>query len=1341
MSKQPEVIKKTWAGAGVAFFVVLAWCVFNYFTWRQTELEMRSELEQRTQQAAEVVDAGLLRDLTGTQSDLHTREYQALKNQLMLLHQVFPESRFLYLMGKRPDGTVYFFVDSEPLGSPDVSPPGQVYGDVTTPLLDVFRDGQTRSEGPVSDAWGTWISALTPIKDPIRGKVLAVFGMDVDARDWKRLIIGKLAPTMIMSAALAAAVLGSYFLLRWRAVKSTQSAQNLLLSHAETIVVLVVGLLLTGLVALQSHKNEEVSRIVTFERIAAVHSSSISKQLQDVENYQLEGLARFFESSVYVDREEFRQYTSALTQASAVQSWQWIPVLAPQDLNLVEQQARQEGLKDFHFWEFDEDGKPRPLTARAYYYPVTYAAPLEANLTALGYDLGSDAARRPAIERALKTGAVSASGGVQPVLEQGDQREVLVLRPVFARPDGNTQTGLVAAVVSMQSVLEDSLSLPEGGLPSLYIDLYQLEAGVPAQFLAGNSPDEIVAIHTQENFGGHLYSDFDFIQPITAFGNMYAVMAHPGLLFRQLYPARAGWITAIYGLLSTGLLTLLVFFLVSRREALATLVAERTAALTESEANYRELFEAESDAIFLIDNESGQIIQANQAASAMYGFENDALLSLRNTDLSAEPEKTREATRNYSPDPGRIVTIPLRWHRRKDGAVFPVEITARHFTRQGRSVHVCAIRDISERLAAEETLRLQGTALQSAANAIIITDLSGKIQWANPAFSKLTGYSVKEALGKKPGELLKSGLQDEAFYRQMWATIIKGQIWRGEVINRRKDGSLYSEEMTITPVKTKLGEISHFIAIKQDISERKQREEELQAIASMSAALRSATTRADMLSIVLDQLTRLLKLDGAALIFQDHASAEAVVEAASGEFRQGLRTRVPPGEGISGKVLSSGQPFVTADIRQEPGVIWNDVFKVVHAVACIPMVVESQTIGVLWAGQQTEFQPGEIRLLTSIADIAANAIHRERLREETLQQLERMATLRAIDQVLASNVDVKVTLNFILKQLTAQLGVDAAAILLNNPHSLTLEYAAGHGFTTREIEHSIIRIGEDVAGRAAAAHTTIHIADLQNDHFNRKELVKKEGLVSYLVTPLVVKWQVKGVLEIFQRSRLDLRPDWVDYFETLAGQAAIAIDNAQLFEGLERSNLELTLAYDATIEGWSRAMDLRDTETEGHTQRVTDLAVRLARAAGMSEEHIAHLRRGALLHDMGKLGIPDSILLKPGPLDEQEWEIMRTHPVLARDMLEPIAYLRPALDIPYCHHEKWDGSGYPRGLKGQEIPLAARIFAVVDVYDALTSDRPYRPAWTKEAALAYIREQSGAHFDPRMVDLFLQIVV
>ncbi|HDD55359.1 MAG TPA: HD-GYP domain-containing protein, partial [Chloroflexi bacterium] len=226
----------------------------------------------------------------------------------------------------------------------------------------------------------------------------------------------------------------------------------------------------------------------------------------------------------------------------------------------------------------------------------------------------------------------------------------------------------------------------------------------------------------------------------------------------------------------------------------------------------------------------------------------------------------------------------------------------------------------------------------------------------------------------------------------------------------------------------------------------------------------------------------------------------------------------------------------------------------------------------------------------------------------------------------------------------------------------------------------------------------------------------------------------------FHRSPLDPLPEWIDFLNTAAGQAAIAIDRLNLFNGLERSNMDLNRAYNDVIEGWARALELRDRKTEGHSRRVEELTLAIARKMGIEKEKLAHIRQGALLHDIGKIGIPDSILQKPGKLTEEEWEVMKKHPIYAYEVLNQIDHLKPALDIPRYHHERWDGSGYPEGLKGKEIPLAARIFAVVDVWDALRSDRPYREAWPDEKALEHIKEESGKHFDPRVVEVFLEIL-
>lgn len=376
-----------------------------------------------------------------------------------------------------------------------------------------------------------------------------------------------------------------------------------------------------------------------------------------------------------------------------------------------------------------------------------------------------------------------------------------------------------------------------------------------------------------------------------------------------------------------------------------------------------------------------------------------------------------------------------------------------------------------------------------------------------------------------------------------------------------------------------------------------------------------------------------------------------------------------------------------------------------------------------------------IGIVTTCEDIT----ERKRAEEQIKRQLQRLTTLREIDMAILSSFDIRVILNVLLNHLLNQLNIHAALIMMLNPYTLTLEYAVSRGFRSDIIRNTRFRLGEGLAGQVALERRLICIPNLQEKGITciNPSFMDEENVSAYYGLPLIAKGQVKGTLEIFHRTQINPEPEWLDFMDSLAAQAAIAIDNATMFNDLQRSNTELSLAYDTTLDGWSRALDLRDKETEGHSQRVTEITMRIARALGISESELVHVRRGALLHDIGKMGIPDSILLKPGPLNNDEWDIMKRHPVYAYEMLSPISFLKPALDIPYCHHEKWDGTGYPRGLKGNEIPLSARIFSVADVWDALCSARSYRSAYTKEKALDHIRSLENNHFDPEVLKVFL----
>ena len=524
-----------------------------------------------------------------------------------------------------------------------------------------------------------------------------------------------------------------------------------------------------------------------------------------------------------------------------------------------------------------------------------------------------------------------------------------------------------------------------------------------------------------------------------------------------------------------------------------------------------------------------------------------------------------------------------------------------------------------------------------------------------------------------------------------------------------------------------------------------QRLAELEAVSRVSTALRAAETLEEMTPILLQETLNVLNSQAGGIVLYDPSTGSLKQVVAQG-WCADLNEMMPHSiEGIIGYVYSSGKTYHVKDIRSDPRVFkaarqhlpahWSGVV--------VPIRSVQEVIGVLYVfvPASRQFSKQEVRILNVLAEIAGNAIHRSQLHEQTEQRLRYLTALRAVDHAITSSLDVRVTLQILLEQLTAQLGVDAADVLLLDPYLQTLEYAGGSGIRNPTIIRTVLRLNEDLMEKIVLQRQFLYIPDLaQHQGSRRAQILATDGFTSYLGIPLITKGEVKGVLELLYIPPCKIDPELRNFISAVADQAAIAIENAQLFDSLQRSNMELKIAYDSTLEGWAKALELRDRETEGHSKRVTEMTVQLARAMGMTEEELLHVRRGAILHDIGKMGIPDEILHKEGNLTDEEEKIMQQHPRFAFEMLLPIQFLRPALDIPYYHHEKWDGTGYPEGLKGEQIPLAARIFAVVDVFDALTSDRPYRPAWPKEKALAYIHEQAGKHFDPEVVKHFLKLV-
>ncbi len=493
----------------------------------------------------------------------------------------------------------------------------------------------------------------------------------------------------------------------------------------------------------------------------------------------------------------------------------------------------------------------------------------------------------------------------------------------------------------------------------------------------------------------------------------------------------------------------------------------------------------------------------------------------------------------------------------------------------------------------------------------------------------------------------------------------------------------------------------------------REREAEQAALATFAAALRSTTTRAAMLPIILEQVQTLLQVDGVALLHQESSNGQLTVEATLNWLNPASARPTP----------APDEPVEAASTR-----------PIGMSAANAPLVALGQTIGLLSVNARRTISPPQARLLNALTDMAASALHRAALHEQTERRLLRLAALHAVDVAITTSFDLRVTLSIMLDHLVSQLQVDAAAVVLLSPPVPALEYAAVRGLNLGLLRQA--RTTTLPAAQVVAQRAPLHLPNLEAARSNWPTALA--GFSSYYGLPLIAKGRLHGVLEVLTRRPLAPNQEWLEFLESLATQSAIAIDSATLFADLQRTNLELSLAYDATIEGWARVLEARGIESPGHSRRVADLTMQLARQAGLNDSELVQVRRGALLHDIGMLAVAESVVLRPGPLNEADQADVRRHPTLGFEMLAPINHLRPALDIPHAHHERWDGSGYPRGLRGEHIPLPARLFAVVDVWDALCSDRPYRRAWTEARARNYLHDNAGTQFDPRVVNLFLQ---
>jgi PAS domain S-box-containing protein/putative nucleotidyltransferase with HDIG domain len=622
----------------------------------------------------------------------------------------------------------------------------------------------------------------------------------------------------------------------------------------------------------------------------------------------------------------------------------------------------------------------------------------------------------------------------------------------------------------------------------------------------------------------------------------------------------------------------------------------------------------------------------------------------------------------------------------------------------------------------------------------------------NQPVEEYLGKSNDEIIDKTVHELFSNG--EAKFYTEQDEITLQGKkivdipIENGLSID--KTPRFFHEKKI--PMYDAQGKPRFILSISEDITEHIQLEieakahlERLEAISKLTTRMQLPDTLDELLPVLLETLLETADAPmGSIWLYKQEYGALVPVYYSGGGLDNQILVEEPlkPDKGITGLVYSTQEPYICQNYHDDPWFIEQKKGRLHTQLGGItlPLRTTNSVIGVINISTDTvkTFSFEDVRLLTTLSEIAGNAIQTISLKEQTEQRLMRLSALSSIDRAIASSFDMTVSLDILVSNVISQLQMDAADVLLYNHHSQLLEYSTGQGFLTNVIKSAVLRLGESLAGKAASTREMVIVKNLVDSDISfANQQLGAEGFVSYYGVPLIAKGELTGVLEVFSRTQHTPDDDWINFLKSLAEQAAIAIDNTQLFENLRRSNMELGMAYNATIEGWSHALDLRDKETEGHTLRVTEVTEKLARAFNLPDNQLKHIRWGSLLHDIGKMGIPDGILLKPGPLTDEEWVLMRKHPQYAFEMLAPIGYLAQAIDIPYCHHEKWDGTGYPRGLKGEEIPIAARIFAVVDIWDALNSDRPYRKAWPHEKVIEHIRSLSGTHLDPKVVEFCL----
>ena len=806
-------------------FAIIAGAFISSRMGNRADREMRETLLLRTRLLAGNLNVERIQGLSGTETDLNSPDYLRLKTQLESLHAAEPDCRFMYLIGKKADGTIFFFVDDCPVGHEDEAPAGTVFDDAPDGLRQVLADGIASVEGPYTDKWGSFVSAYVPIVDQNSGENLVVLGVDLDARDWEWSVIMRSdLPVGITTLALIVVILLGAWLLARR--ESYASLPPRWMRHLETELTVVVGLVLTLFACwvLQDAANRK--QAATFRQLAESRTEIFTRSFRDLRYIELQGGMEFFEHNEDVTFERFLNYARHPIQSRAVQFWAWIPVVPASGRASFVQTARAGGMDAFEIWQRNDKGKRVSATERKMYYPIYWAISKDDNEPSFGFDLGSEPIRSAAIEEAFRTGLPTATDPVKLVQDDGTHNELLLFIPVYSDEARKQPRGLILAALRMCNVLTADVSddVVEEELLLSYRD------GTTESLGCCWSDDHLRT------------SRLSLRRPIPAFGKIFMLIARPGPSFFRMYPARAGKSAGLIGLLLTAAAAVVAHVLLRSRRELEELVRKRTAALHESEARFMDIFHSSEDAIMLLSRDCGYT-DCNAAAVRMFGYSTSRdILDEHPAKLS--PPQQPDGRHSYEMAQEMIQTAfqtgayRFEWqHRRSDGQVFPAEVTLTPVIHEGRDLLYCVLRDITEQKMTAQKLLETGTEFKNIFNnslvGIMVLRGGRKLAVGNQRLADILGYDTPDEMvgfGMRKLHLSEKAFLEfgEKFYEHLSIS----EQFQVEYQLSRKDGSPVWCSLSgraMNPADLDAG----VIWVIDDITDRKQSEEKLLALNQM----------------------------------------------------------------------------------------------------------------------------------------------------------------------------------------------------------------------------------------------------------------------------------------------------------------------------------------------------------------------------------------------------------------------------------------------------------------------------------------------------------------------------